>query len=196
MYAVIEKNKLTISVAEFYAMDWYERDHFPSHKEKYPFDYGQLEIDIHKNDRKYLTGFTLDPGLFIVDYLKTRYGKDLKPPQKVQSVSVDTGRHQMFCVDFLKARSFVIDGLEKDLIFPQFCRRKGELIIQGFEVLDVLAVIRYLTQRFNYNETTFIRQGDRAYDLKTKRWRKIRLGQKKKETYGKRSIKKNKGNQL
>jgi hypothetical protein len=70
MYAVIEKNKLTISVAKFYAMDWYERDHFLSHEETYPFDYGRLEIDIHKNRRKYLTGFTLDPWLFIVDYLK------------------------------------------------------------------------------------------------------------------------------
>lgn len=59
MYAVIGKNRLTISVAEFYAMHWYERDYFPSHKEKFPFDYGQLEIDIHKNGRKYVTGFTL-----------------------------------------------------------------------------------------------------------------------------------------
>jgi len=179
MYAVIEKNKLTISVAEFYAMDWYERDHFPSHEETYPFDYGRLEIDIHKNGRKYLTGFTLDPRLFVVDYLKTRYAKDFKPPRKVQLISIDTGRHQMFCVDFLKVRSFVIDGMEKDLIFPQFCRRKGEFVIQGFEVLDVFAVIQYLARRFDYKETTLIRQGDRAYNLKTKRWRKIRLGQKK-----------------
>jgi len=180
MYAVIEKNKLSISVAEFYAMGWYAQDHFPSHQEIYPFNYGQLEIDIHKNGHKYLTGFALDPRLFIVDYLKTLYAKDFKPPKKVQSVSIDTGRHQMFCVDFLKVRSFVIDGMEKDLIFPQFCRRKRELIIQGFDVLDVFAVIRYLTRRFDYKETRLIRQGDRAYNMKTKRWRKIRLEQKKK----------------
>ena len=104
----------------------------------------------------------------------------------------------MFCVDFLKVRSFVIDGMEKDLIFPQFCRRKGELIIQGFEVLDVFAVIRYLIRRFDYKETTSIRQGDRAYNLKTKRWRKIRLGQKKiKKSAAKgRKRVKNKGSQL
>ena len=76
-----------------------------SHEEKYSFDYGRLEIDIHRNGRKYLTGFTLDPRLFIIDYLKTRYGKDFKAPRKVQSVSIDTGRHQIFCVDFLKVRS-------------------------------------------------------------------------------------------
>ena len=69
----------------------------------------------------------------------------------------------------------------KDLIFPQFCQRKGELKIQGFEVLDVFAVIKYLADRFDYKETSFIREGDTAYDLKSKRRWKIRLGEKRKK---------------
>ncbi len=67
------------------------------------------------------------------------------------------------------------------MIFPQFCRRKGELKIQGFEVLDVFSVIKYLADRFDYKETSFIREGDTAYDLKSKRRRKIRLGEKRKK---------------
>jgi hypothetical protein len=116
-----------------------------------------------------------------VDYLKTRYKKDFKAPKRIQSVRLDTSAHHgVFCVEFLKARSFVVEGMEKDLIFPQFCKRKGDLTIQGFEVLDVFSMIRYLTQRFKYKGKPFIRQGDRFYDMKTKRWRTIRLGEKKK----------------
>jgi len=80
-----------------------------------------------------------------------------------------------------KVRSFVVDGMEKDLIFPHFCRRKGELIIQGFEVLNAVSLIRYLAGRFGYKETSFIRQGEKFFDMKTGRWRKIRLGEKKKK---------------
>lgn len=97
-------------------------------------------------------------------------------------MSVDTGeRFELLCVDFLKVRSFVVDGMEKDLIFPRFCRRKGELIIQGFDVLDVFSLIRYLTGRFGYKETSFIRQGEKFFDMKSRRWRKIRLGEKKRK---------------
>ncbi len=96
-------------------------------------------------------------------------------------MSVDTGeRFELFCVDFLKVRSFVVDGMEKDLIFPRFCWRKGELIIQGFDVLDMFSLIRYLTRRFGYKETSFIRQGEKFFDMKTRRWRKIPLGEKRK----------------
>ncbi len=181
MYAVIEKDHIKISVAEFYSRGWYEQDQFLSMRDKHEFDYGHLEIDIHRNGGKYLTGFAFDPRVFIADYLKIRYKKDFKAPKRVQSVRLDTGSdHEVFCVEFLKARSFVVDGMEKDLIFPQFCRRKGELIIQGFEVLNVFSLIRYLTRRFNYKGTSFVRQGDRFYDMKTSRWRKIRLGEKRK----------------
>jgi hypothetical protein len=65
-------------------------------------------------------------------------------------------------------KRLVYDGMEKDLIFPQFCQRKGELKIQSFKVLDVFSVIKYLTDRFDYKETSFIREGDTAYDLKSK----------------------------
>ena len=123
MYAVIEKNRLEISVAEFYNMAWYDKDGFLSKTEEYNIEYGNLEIDVHKNGRKYITGFVIDPRKFIVDYIQTRYQKSFAPPKTIQSVSVGTGKHtQLFCVDFLKGRSFVIDGMEKDLIFPQFCR--------------------------------------------------------------------------
>lgn len=182
MYAVIEKNRLEISVAEFYTMDWYRKDQFLSRSEKHEIDYGYLEIDVHKNGKKYLTGFVIDPREFIVDYIAHQYKKDFQTPKTIRSVSLDAGRHiQMFTVDFLKAHSFVIDGMEKDLIFPQFCRHKGDLKIQGFDVLDLFSMIRYLSDRFNYKETTFIRQGDMAYDLKTRRKRKIMLGQKRKK---------------
>ncbi len=110
------------------------------------------------------------------------YKKDFQTPKTIRSVSLDAGRHiQMFTVDFLKSHAFVIDGMEKDLIFPQFCRHKGDLKIQGFEVLDLFSMIRYLSDRFHYEGTTFIRQGDTAYDLKTRRKRKIMLGQKRKK---------------
>lgn len=35
MYAVIEKNRLEISVAEFYNMAWYDKDGFLSKTEEY-----------------------------------------------------------------------------------------------------------------------------------------------------------------
>jgi hypothetical protein len=182
MYAVIEKNRLKISVAEFYTMDWYRNDQFLSRSEKHEIDYGYLEIDVHKNGKKYLTGFVIDPWEFIVDYISHQYKKDFQAPKSIRSVSLDAGTHiQMFTVDFLKAHSFVIDGMDKDLIFPQFCRHKGDLRIQGFEVLSVFSMIRYLSDRFNYKETTLARQGDMAYDLKTHRKKKIMLGQKRKK---------------
>jgi hypothetical protein len=181
MYAVIEKDYIKISVAEFYSMGWYERDQFLSMRDAHEFDYGHLEIDIHRNGKKYLTGFAFDPRAFIVDYLKTRYKKDFETPKRIQCVRLDTGKHtEMFSVDFLKTRSFVIEEMEKDLIFPQFCKSKGDLTIQGFEVLDVFFMIRYLARRFKYKGTSYIRQGDRFYDMKTKRWRGIRLGEKRK----------------
>ena len=181
MYAVIEKNRLKISVAEFYNMAWYEKDQFLSKEEEYEIEYGNLEIDVHKNGRKYLTGFVIDPRKFIVDYIRTRYKKNFSPPKRILSVSIDTGqRSELFSVDFLKARPFVIDGMEKDLIFPQFCRQRGEIKIQGFEVLSVFSSLKYLVGRFKYKETTFIRQGDMACDLKSNRRWKIRLGEKRK----------------
>ena len=182
MYAVIEKNRLKISVAEFYSMDWYKKGEFLSKEERSEIDYGHLEIDVHRNGKKYLTGFVMDPREFIVDYIAHQYKKTFQPPKTIRSVSLDAGRHiQMFTVDFLKSHSFVIDGMEKDLIFPQFCRHKGDLKIQGFEVLDLFSMIRYLSDRFHYEGTTFIRQGNTAYDLKTRRKRKIMLGQKRKK---------------
>ena len=142
MYVVLEKNRLRVSVAGFYNMAWYDREQFLDNKEEYPIDYGDLEIDVHKNGKKYLTGFVIDPREFIVDYLKTRYKKLLSVPKKIQSVAVDTGNnHEILSVDFLKARSFVVDGMEKDLIFPQFCRRKGNIAIQGFGVLSMFSLI-------------------------------------------------------
>ncbi|MDO9289119.1 MAG: hypothetical protein Q7T83_10035, partial [Thermodesulfovibrionales bacterium] len=59
LYATIEKNKLHISLAEFYSMDWYGG--MPFKKESFKFKYGNLEIDVHKNGGKYLTGFIIDP---------------------------------------------------------------------------------------------------------------------------------------
>ncbi len=179
MYAIIEKNRLRISVAEFYSMEWYKKNAFLSQRETYEIDYGHLEIDAHRNGKKYLTGFVIDPREFIVDYIAQRYNRDFQTPKTIQSVSLDAGKYiEMFTVDFLKAHGFVIDGMEKDLIFPQFCSQKGDLKIQGFEVLSVFSMIRYLSDRFNYKETTLVRQGDMAYDLKTGRKRKIMLGQK------------------
>jgi hypothetical protein len=182
MYAVIERNRIDVSVAGFYDMAWYDKEQFPGRIEEYKIEYGHLEIDVHKNGRKHLTGFVVDPREFIVDYLWTRYKKRFPAPKKIESVSVDTGeRFELFCVDFLKAPSSVVDGMEKDLIFPRFCKRKGELIIQGFDVLDVLSLIRYLARRFGYKETSFIRQGQEFFDMKARRWRKIRLREKRKK---------------
>ena len=173
MYAVIEKNKLRISVAEFYDASWYDKNWSLSGKEKFEFEYGNLEIDIHKNGRRYLTGFIIDPRKFIVDYLKTRYKKNLTLPKKIESVSIDTSKHvELFCVDFLNAHSYVVDGMEKDLIFPQFCRQNGQTKIQGFEVLEVFSLMKYLVKRFKYKRITWVRKGETVYDLKAgRRWK-------------------------
>ena len=57
--------------------------------------------------------------------------------------------------------------------------------IGGLSMAIILAKLGYNVtviekNKLSIKETTLIRRGDRAYDLKTKRWRKIRLGQKKK----------------
>ena len=174
MYVVIEKNKLHISVAKFYRMDWYGKDWPSSDKERFEFDYGYLEIDVHKNGKKYLTGFVIDPRRFIIDYLKRRYKKTMNLPRGVKSVSIDSGEHtELFSVDFLKAHGFVVDGMEKDLIFPMFAKQKGEIKMQGFEVLYPISVIKYLVKRFKYKGTTLVREGEDVYDLKTGRKWKI-----------------------
>jgi len=117
MYAIVEPNRLRISIAEFYNAAWYNKDWPRSEKEKFEFEYGNLEIDVHKNGRKYLTGFVIDPRKFIVDYIKTRYKKNFPVPKRMVSVSIDSSEHvELFCVDFIKTRSFVIDTMEKDLI--------------------------------------------------------------------------------
>jgi len=114
-----------------------------------------------------------------VDYLWNRYRKRFPVPGRIEAVSVDTNdRGEILCVDFLKARSFVVDEMEKDLIFPQFCRRRGAYVIQGFEALSLFPIFRYLTRRFKYKETTLIRQGETVYDLEGRRRAKIRLGKK------------------
>jgi hypothetical protein len=116
MYAVIEKNRIDVSVAGLYDMAWYDKEQFLGRKEDYKIGYARLEIGVHNNERKYLTGFAIDPREFIVDYLWTRYTKRLPTPKKVESVSVDTReRFELFCVDLLKVRPFVVDGMEKDL---------------------------------------------------------------------------------
>src|SRR3990172_3427490 len=173
MYAVIERNRLLISVAGFYIASWYEKDWPHSGKEKFRFEYGNLEIDIHKNGKKYLTGFVIDPRRFIVDYLKTSYKKNLAVPKQISSVSIDSSESlDLVSVDFFRAHSFVIDGMERDLIFPQFVRKQGEIAIQGFEVLSVRSVLRYLVKRFKYKGTTRIRRGDMIYNLETgRRWK-------------------------
>ena len=142
MYAVIEKNMLHISVAKFYSMDWYGKNWLDSRKEKFNFDYGYLEIDLHKNGKKYLTGFVIDPRAFIIDYLKMRYKKTLNLPRRIESVPIDSSeRTELFSVDFLKTIGFVVDGMEKDLIFPMFVKQKGQIKVQGFEVLYSVSVI-------------------------------------------------------
>ncbi len=181
MYAVIEKNRLHISVAKFYSMAWYGKNWLGSRKEKFNFAYGYLEIDVHKNGKKYLTGFVIDPRKFIIDYLKMRYKKILNPPRRIESVSIDSGEHtELFSVDFFKANGFVVDGMEKDLIFPMFVRQRGQIKVQGFEVLNPISVIKYLVKRFKYKGTTLVREGEDVYDLKTKRRWKIINKQKKK----------------
>lgn len=181
MYAVIENNRLSICVAGYYAMHWYDVDDFCilGHEEAHPCDYGSLEIDVHKNGKKYLTGFTIDPRRFIVDYVKTHFGRDYPVPKRVLSVSVDTGKSaEMLTVDFFKARSFTIEGMENRVVFPLFSRRKGQLVIQSFDCLNVLEIIAYLAERFDCQTTTLIRVEDRAYNMKTKRWRAIPGGKK------------------
>lgn len=174
MYAAIEKNRLHISVAQYYSMDWYDKEWLGSRKETFPFEYGLLDVDVHKNGEKYLTGFVVDPRAFIVDYLKTRYKKILKPPRRIASLSVDTSDHiEMISVDFLKARGFVVDEMEKDAIFPKFVRRKGRIEIQGFDVFTPLSVIRYLSKRFKFRDTTLTRIGNDVHDLKSGRKWKI-----------------------
>lgn len=169
MYAVIEKNKLHISLAEFYSMDWYGKD-WLSKRDTFDFKYGCLEIDVHKNGKKYLTGFVIDPKLFIVDYIKMQYNKILTPPKNVISISVDTSESlKMFSVNFMKAPGVSVDGMDKGLIFPMFVRQKDQIRIQGFKVLDVISVIKYLAIRFNYSETKLIRMGNEVYDYKLKR---------------------------
>jgi hypothetical protein len=179
MYAVLEKNRIEISVAEFYDMTWYDKNRFPEGEEKFEIDYGSLEIDVHRNGKKYLTGFVIDPREFIVDYLGNRYKKRFPTPRKTEAVSIDTGTSvEILSVDFLNARSFVVDGMEEDLIFPQFCRRGGKSVIQGFKVLSLFSVFRYLARRFNYKETILIRQGSAVYNLENNRRSKIGLGKK------------------
>ena len=179
MYATISKNRIEISVAGFYTTDWYAKDRFLEFEEHFEIAYGSLEIDVHRNGKKYLTGFIIDPRDFIVDYLWNRYRKRFPVPGRIEAVSVDTNdRGEILCVDFLKARSFVVDEMEKDLIFPQFCRRRGAYVIQGFDALSLFPIFRYLTRRFKYKETTLIRQGETVYDLEGRRRAKIRLGKK------------------
>lgn len=106
-------------------------------------------------------------------------------PKRIESISIDScERTELFSVDFLKTSGFVIDGMEKDLIFPMFVKQKGQIKVQGFEVLYPISVIDYLVKRFKYKGTTFVREGEDVYDLKTRRrWkiikRKIKAGSKK-----------------
>jgi hypothetical protein len=161
-------------------MDWYGKDWLDSGKEKFDFDDGYLEIDVHKNGKKYLTGFVIDPRKFIIDYLKTRYKKTLSLPRRIESVSIDSSeRTELFSVDFLKTHGFVVDGMEKDLIFPMFVKQKRQIKVQGFKVLEPISVIKYLVKRFKYKETTFVREGEDVYDLKTKKRWKINRKRKK-----------------
>lgn len=181
MYANIRKNMLHISLAKFYNMDWYDKNQMFSKEETFKFKYGFLETDVHRNGKKYLTGFVIDPRAFIVDYLKTRYKKILEPPKRIESISIDTSeRTELFSVDFLKTTGFVVDGMEKDLIFPMFVKRKGRIKIQGFEVLSPISVIKYLVKRFKFHTTMFVRMGDDVYDLKSGRKSRVRVKGKRK----------------
>jgi hypothetical protein len=116
----------------------------------------------------------IDPRAFIVDYLKIRYQKTLNMPRRIVSVSIDSSDHtELFSVDFLKARGFVVDGMEKDLIFPMFVQQKGQLKVQGFEVLRPLSVIEYLVKRYKYKGTSLVRDGENVYGMKSRRRWKI-----------------------
>ena len=53
MYAIIENKKIEISVAQYYSSLWYGKNGLLSHEEKFEFDYGHLEIDVHKGGKKY-----------------------------------------------------------------------------------------------------------------------------------------------
>ena len=173
MYATVEDNKIHISVAEYYSAQWYDK-HWPlSRHDQFKFAYGSLEIDVHRDGRRFLTGFVVDPRKFIVDYLKTRPRKNFAAPKRVVSVSMESDEHvELFTVTFLKTRGFVIDGVEKDSILPEFTRRRGKLAVKGFEALDAFSVIRYLVKRFGYKDTSLIRSGETVYDLKTgRRWK-------------------------
>jgi hypothetical protein len=179
MYAVVEKNRIEISVAGFYDLEWYAKNSLPDVEEHFEIEYGSLEVEVHRNGKKYLTGFFVDPREFIVDYLWNQYKKRFPTPRRIKAVSIGTETNgEILSVDFLKARSFGVDEMEKDLIFPQFCRRRGAYVIQGFEALSLFPIFRYLTRRFKYKENTLIRQGDTVYDLEGHRRSKIRLGKK------------------
>jgi hypothetical protein len=84
-------------------MDWYGKDWLDSEEHRFNFNYGYLEVDVHKNGKKYLTGIVIDPRAFIVDYLKTRYKKTLNLPRRIKSISIDSSeRTELFSVDFLR----------------------------------------------------------------------------------------------
>jgi len=67
----------------------------------------------------------------------------------------------------------VVDEMGKDLIFPMLVKQKGKIKIQGFEIIHPIFVIKYLVKRFKYKGTTLIREGEKVYDLKTKKKWKI-----------------------
>ncbi len=96
---------------------------------------GSLEIDVHRNGKKYLTGFFVDPREFIVDYLWNQYKKRFPTPRRIKAVSIGTETNgEILSVDLLEARSFVVDEMEKDLIFPQW----------GFNKVKDLRLVRLL----------------------------------------------------
>ena len=80
MYAVIKKNKLHISVAEFYDASWYDKNWSLSGKEKFEFEYGELEIDVHKNGKP-MREFTAKVYLKydLVNMMMTKSQIELKP---------------------------------------------------------------------------------------------------------------------
>ena len=52
--------------------------------------------------------------------------------------------------------------MEKDLIFPMFVKQKGQIKVQGIEVLYPISVIKYLVKRFKYKGTRVVREGEYA----------------------------------
>ena len=62
MYVVLEKNRLRYPLR--LSTTWHGTTGSSSSRRKrtYPIDYGHLEIDVHKNGNKYLTGFLIDRG--------------------------------------------------------------------------------------------------------------------------------------